>query len=67
MVIIMLKFAVYILSSILVIWSMDSVNINGIFKKGKVVQARVFYIILALVLIYLLANLLYDFINIKIF
>lgn len=63
----MLKFAVYILSSILVIWSMDSVNINGIFKKGKVVEARVFYIILALVLIYLLANLLYDFINIKIF
>ena len=67
MVIIMLKFAIYILSSILVIWSMDSVNINGIFKKGKIVQARVFYIILALVLIYLLANLLYDFINIKIF
>lgn len=63
----MLKFAVYLLSSILVIWSMDSVNINGIFKKGKVVQARVFYMILALVLIYLLANLLYDFINIKLF
>lgn len=63
----MLKFAVYILSSILVIWSMDSVNINSIFKKGKIVQARVFYIIIALVLIYLLANLLYDFINIKIF
>ena len=63
----MLKFAVYILSSILVIWSIDSININGIFKKGKVVQARVFYIIIALVLIYLLANLLYDFINIKLF
>ena len=63
----MLKLSVYLLSSILVIWSMDSVNINGIFKKGKVVQARVLYIILALVLIYLLANLLYDFINIKIF
>ena len=63
----MLKFAVYILSSILVIWSMDSININGIFKKNKIVQARVFYIILALVLIYLLANLLYDFVNIKLF
>lgn len=63
----MLKFAVYLLSSIIVIWSIDSVNINGIFKKGKVVQARVFYVIMALVLIYLLANFLYDFINIKIF
>ena len=63
----MLKFAVYLLSSIIVIWSIDSVNINGIFKKGKVVQARVFYVVIALVLIYLLANFLYDFINIKIF
>lgn len=64
---IMLKFAVYLLSSIIVIWSIDAVNINSIFKKGKIIQARVFYIILALVLIYLLANLLYDFINIKLF
>lgn len=63
----MLKFAVYLLSSIIVIWSIDAVNINGIFKKGKVVQARVFYVVIALVLIYLLANLLYDFINIKLF
>jgi len=63
----MLKLSVYVLSSILVIWSMDAININGIFKKGKVIQARVFYFILALILIYLLANLLYDFINIKIF
>ncbi len=63
----MLKFAVYLLSSIIVIWSIDAVNINGIFKKGKVVQARVFYVVIALVLIYLLANFLYDFINIKIF
>lgn len=63
----MLKLMVYILSSILVIWSMDAVNINSIFKKNKVVQARVFYIILALVIIYLFANLLYDFVNIKIF
>ena len=63
----MLKFMVYILSSFLVIWSIDSVNINAIFKKNKVVQARVFYILIALVMIYLLANLLYDFINIKLF
>lgn len=63
----MLKFFTYILSSIIVIWSMDSVNINGIFKKNKVVQARVFYIIIALVIIYLFANLLYDFVNMKLF
>ena len=63
----MLKFCVYLFSSIIVIWSMDAVNINGIFKKNKILQARVFYIIIALVLIYLLSNLLYDFTNIKLF
>lgn len=63
----MLKFLVYLLSAIIVIWSIDAVNINGIFKKNKVVQARVFYFILALALTYLLANFIYDFVYIKLF
>ena len=63
----MVKFAVYLLSSIIVIWSISSVNINAIFKKNKIVEARVFYVVLALVLIYLLANFIYDFIYIKLF
>ena len=63
----MLKFLVYIFSAIIVIWSMDGININAIFKKWKIVQARVFYIILALILTYLLANFIYDFVYIKLF
>lgn len=63
----MLKFLVYIFSAIIVIWSMDGVNINFIFKKGKILQAKVFYIILALVFTYLLANFIYDFVYIKLF
>ena len=63
----MVKYAIYLLSTIIVIWSMDSININGIFKKNKVVQARVFYIILCLVLIYLLSNFFLDFLYVKIF
>ena len=63
----MVKFAVYVLSSIIVIYSISSVNINAIFKKDKVIEARVFYIVLALSLIYLLANLIYDFMYIKLF
>ena len=62
----MLKLLIYLLSGIIVIWSMDAININSIFKKGKIIQARVFYIILALIIIYLFANLLYDIINIRI-
>ena len=61
----MVKFAVYILSAIIVIWSMDAVNINVIFKKNKVIQARVFYLVLVLVFTYLLASFLYDSIYLK--
>ncbi len=63
----MAKFAVYILSAIMVVWSIDAVNINAIFKKNKVIQARVFYLILVFVLTYLLASFLYDFIYLKLF
>ena len=63
----MVKFAVYILSAIIVIWSIDAVNINAIFKKNKVYQARVFYLVLVFVLTYLLGSFLYDFIYLKLF
>lgn len=54
------KFFLYIFSTILVIWSLNSININQIFKKNKVVEARIFYFILAFSLIYLLTNFFYD-------
>ena len=61
----MAKFALYILSAIIVIWSMDAININAIFKKNKVIQARVFYMILVFIMTYLLSSFLYDFIYLK--
>lgn len=54
------KFFLYILVTLLVIWSLDSVNINQIFKKNKVTQARIFYFLLALSMIYLVTNFLFD-------
>ena len=53
------KFFLYILVTLLVIWSLDSVNINQIFKKNKVTQARIFYFLLALSRIYLVINFLF--------
>lgn len=55
------KFFLYILVSIIIIWAMDSLNINGLFKRNRVYQARVIYFSLALSLIYLVTNCLYDF------
>lgn len=55
------KVFMYILVSILVIWAMDSININQIFKKNQVLKARVFYLLLAIALIYIITNFIYDF------
>jgi len=54
------KFFLYVLVTMLVIWAMDSVNINQIFKKNKVMQARVFYFLLGISLIYLVTNFIMD-------
>ena len=50
------KFFLYVIVTILVIWSMESVNINQIFKKNRLYQARVFYFFLGISLIYLVTN-----------
>ena len=55
------KAFVYILVGIVVIWALDSININQIFKKNRVIQARVFYFLLALSLIQLVTSFIYDF------
>ena len=54
------KFLIYIISTILVIWSMESVNISQIFKKNRIMQARVFYFLLGISLIYLVTNFFMD-------
>lgn len=54
------KLILYIFSSIIVIFSIDSININGIFKKNKIFQAKIFYFLIALCMIELLTNFLYN-------
>jgi len=57
----MVKFCLYIFSLVVVMYAIDGVNINAIFKKNQVVKARLFYFIIILCLTYLLANFMYDF------
>lgn len=54
------KYFLYFIVTIIVIWSLDSININAIFKKNKIWQARFFYFFLAISLIYLVTNCIYD-------
>ncbi len=62
------KFILYIFSTIFVIWAMDSVDINKIFKKNKIIQAQILYFFLGISLIYLVTNFFWDlFTSLKIF
>ena len=55
------KVILYIIVSVFVIWSLEAININGIFKKNRVVQPRVAYFLIALAIIYPVTNFLWDF------
>ena len=61
------KFILYLFVLPLVIYTMDSVNFNSIFKKNKVFQAKIFYILVMLSLSYLVCNFLYDFLNLVVY
>lgn len=56
----MYKFVVYVAATIIVAFAMESINLNVIFKKNKQEQAKVFYLIIAAILIYLLGSFIYD-------
>ena len=62
----MVKLILYILVIPLVVFAMDSVNINGIFKKGQsnYYQARFFYMLLVVSLSYLVVNFINDFLGV---
>lgn len=54
------KFFLYLFSTIVVIYSIDSININQIFKKNKIMQAKIFYFLLAVCMIEILTSFLYN-------
>ena len=62
------KLFLYCVVAALVIWTMDAVNINQIFKQNRVIQATIFYFLLGLSMIYLVTNFIWDlFTSIKLF
>lgn len=59
----MYNFLIYLIMMIIVIWSMEGLNINKIFKTNAIYQARTFYIILVLSLTYLSSSFIINFLN----
>lgn len=62
----MVKFILYILVIPIVVWAMDSVNINGMFKRGQsdYYRPRVMYMIMVAGLSYLVVNFINDFLGV---
>ena len=58
-----IKTILYIIFLPIVLWALDAVNISVIFKKNRYYQARLFYLILTLIITYLLVNFVIDFTN----
>lgn len=58
------KLIVYLIVTVLVIIGLGAVNINSIFKKNRVFQARLFYLLLITSLVYLVTNFIFDFTSI---
>ena len=59
----MLKITLYLITLIITVWSLESINITGLFKKNRYYQARVLYIIISMSLSYLVVNFIYEFIK----
>lgn len=59
----MYNLLLYSIILVIVIWTMDGININHIFKKNRIYQARVFYIMIIFSITYLVSNFIIDFIN----
>ena len=55
------KVLVYMIIIPIVFYSLDSLNINMIFKKNSVLKARFLYLFLSLALSYLVVGFIYDF------
>lgn len=62
----MVKLILYVIIIPIVVYSFDSVNINGIFKKGQsnYYQARVIYMFLIMGISYLVVNFVNDFLGV---
>ena len=56
-----IRTVLYCVISPLILWALESLNINQFFKKNRVIQARLVYLFLTLALSYLVVNFFMDF------
>ena len=57
------KICVYAIFLLMSIFILSGININGMMKKGKEIEARLLVMALASIMSYLLTNFVWDFLN----
>lgn len=59
------KYILYLVILLIVIYAIDAINLNGIFKKNRILQARIIYFLTILALTYLVTNFIWDFFEVS--
>ena len=59
------KVFIYIITVLLSTYTLTSINFNNFFKKNKVVESRIFILLLSLIMGYILTNFITDFIEVS--
>lgn len=59
------KYMLYLVILLIVIYAIDAINLNGIFKKNRILQARIIYFLTILALTYLVTNFIWDFFEVS--
>ncbi len=58
-----IKTILYLISFPIILWGLDAININAIFKKNRYYQARLCYLLLTIIISYLFVNFIIDITN----
>ncbi len=56
-----IKTILYLVTVPLIIWAVESINVQNLFKKNRKYQATLLYLIISISLSYLAVNFFYDF------
>lgn len=59
------KLLLYCFNIMLCLYAINCVNINAFFKTNKIIESRIFVMIISFILAYLLTNFIIDFIEIS--
>ena len=59
----MVKIGLYTLIIPLSMWVLEAINIDGLFKKNRITQIKILFVMLSFALSYLVVNFLIDFSN----